>query len=199
MPLILVLIILGIGASNANMMSERQAAAANQTAHDQTAISQADPNIRLSDTPKSFGKKKYTWLSTGRSWHSQRSICKSSYGGDLASILSYAEFEKIAQEFHAELHKSCMWVGAMLHLHGTNDFTNNWYWLTGEPLSPMHKKWYNDGAGTNYPESGSTSLGCVNMARDGNMKEGNGPSLYPRTCSTGCFALCEMSAPPSEN
>jgi len=199
MPLILVLIILGIGASNAKTMSERQAAVANQTAHEQTAIRQAEPSIRLAYPTKSFGKKKYTWISGSRSWNNQRSVCNSGNYGDLASILSYAEFEKITQEFHAQLHNQCTWVGAKLHLQGTNDITNNWYWLTGEPLSPMHKKWQNNGAGTKYPASGSKSRDCVYIDESGNMREGNGPSLYPHPCTSGCYALCEMSAPPSEN
>ena len=150
------------------------------------------------DNAKSFGKRKYTWLSTTGSWSTQRSRCKSKQM-DLASILSYAEFDKIVEAFHMEiLNKGCMYVGAQLHLHGTSDFIHNWYWVTGEPLSPSYRKWYNYDT-VQYPASGSTSKGCVTIHSDGNMREGNTPSLYQRSCSDGCYALCETSAPPSEN
>jgi len=207
MQLILVLIILGIGASNAKMMSDatavKQAAAANPTAgnqmvHNQTAISQAGPSIRLSDKVIPFGKKTYRFISTSMKWYEARTHCRRNNYGDLVSILSYAKFEEIVQKFHAEIFLGCMWVGAQLHLQGGKDFTNNWYWVTGEPLSPQYKKWYNSGT-SNYPSTGSISYVYAYIQITGNMREGNTPSLSATSSGGKCRSLCEISVKPSES
>jgi len=171
----------------------RQAAEANQT-----AISQADPSKRLADKEITSGKKKYIYVANPtKSWHDARGECKKR-GGDLASFLSYAEFEEVVEKFAWEIHWSVPWVGARMHLpSGITDVKNNWYWVTGEPLSPEYKKWYNDGR-TEYPKDGSTSNQCAYIQSTGNMKEANGPSLYPAGCGGGARYLCEIPVKPSE-
>jgi len=169
----------------------RQAAEANQT-----AISQADPSIRLSDASYTIGKKKYVYQSKGMAWSTARTKCMEQ-GGDLASFLSYAEFEEVVQKFWRYIHRGNMWVGAHMHLHNTQDHKNNWYWVTGEPLSPFYKYWYNNG-GTHYPDEGSTSYKCAYINANG-YRSGNGPSLAVNTCSITNKSLCEIPVKPSES
>jgi len=173
----------------------RQAAEANQT-----AISQADPSKRLAVNDKEItsGKKKYRYVaSPTKSWDAARLECKRR-GGDLASFLSYAEFEEVAEKFAYEIHWNVPWVGARMHLpSGITDVKNNWYWVTGEPLSPDYKKWYNNG-NTEFPKDGSTSSQCAYIQAYGNMEESNGPSLYPGGCSSSLRYLCEIPVKPSE-
>jgi len=181
----------------------RQATEANQTvavnqtaAANQTAISQADPSLRLSDSSVTIGNKTYTVQTTSWTWDTARGQCQLK-GGDLASFLSYAEFQKVIPKFAGINHKKVLWVGARLWLQGTTNFIDNWYWVTGEPLSPFYKKWYN--FEENMPSSGSKSRDCAIVRKDGNMKEGNGPSLYPYACSNTYYSICEIPAKPSES
>merc|ERR1711974_404716 len=96
------------------------------------------------DKEITIGKKKYKYVNSPlQNWHTARGKCKN-LGGDLASFLSYAEFDKVAKAFAWEIHYSHPWVGAKMHLpSGKTDHKNHWYWVTGEPLSPKYKKWYN--------------------------------------------------------
>jgi len=171
----------------------RQAAEANQTAGNQ-----ADPSKRLADKTITTGKKKYVYVAKGLAWSSARGKCKQ-LGGDLASFLSYAEFNEVVEKFAWEIHNSSPWVGAKLHLpSGSTDYKNNWYWVTGEPLSPEYEKWYNNGD-VKYPGSNTASNMCAFIQKNGNMREGNGPSLKPASCSVGRHCLCEIPVKPSES
>jgi len=178
-----------------------QTAAANQLTSNQKAISQANPSKRLASSDKeiTIGKKKYKYVaSSSQTWHNARGKCKN-LGGDLASFLSYAEFDEVAKKFAYEIHSNVPWVGAKMHLpSGTTDHKNSWYWVTGEPLPPQYKKWYNNG-GTQYPKDGSSSNQCALLNRDGNMREGGGPSLLPTSCSSKYKYLCEIPVKPSES
>jgi len=181
----------------------RQAAEANQTAAVnqmvgyQKAISQADPSKRLADWEKMIGKKKYIYVTKSTAWSNAQGICKKK-GGDLASFLSYAEFDKVTKKFAYEIQWSYPWVGAKMHLPSGSDHKNSWYWVTGEPLSPFYKKWYNYG-GKNMPKDGSTSYQCAYINKIGNMREGNGPSLYPDSCGGSRYFICEIPVKPSES
>jgi len=171
----------------------RQAAEANQT-----AISQADPSKRLADKEITSGKKKYRYVANPtKSWHDARGECKKR-GGDLASFLSYAEFEEVVEKFAWEIHWSVPWVGAKVQMpSGKTDYKNHWYWVTGEPLSPEYKKWYNNGD-NQHPGSASNSYHCAWIYPHGNMREANGPSLYAYDCSSAQRYLCEIPVKPSE-
>jgi len=170
----------------------RQAAEANQTAGNQ-----ADPSKRLADTTiGTVGNKKYVFQSKTMDWYTARRMCMQQ-GGNLASFLSYAEFDRVTLKSQFYIHTYTMWVGARLHTRGTSDFTNNWYWVTGEPLSPFYNKWYNYGS-THMPSSGSTSSDCTYINSNGNMFD-NGPSLYPAACGNKYYSLCEIPAKPTES
>jgi len=76
----------------------RQAAEANQTAGNQ-----ADPSKRLADTTIAVGNKKYVFQSKAMAWSTARGNCMAQ-GGDLASFLSYAEFDRVIQKFQYYIH-----------------------------------------------------------------------------------------------
>jgi len=204
----LVLIIAAFSASNARMMAEPNAAnqtaapvptSANQTAAvptatNKTALSQADPSYRLAatDYTKTFmvGNTTYhfTDVKAGKDWFTARSKCLDK-GGDLAVILSYYEFDQVAKNLLAPMHKSdAVWLGA--RKIGT-DYKNSWHWVSGEPLSPKFRKWYNSYDGKKAPNKAESCQAAI-MKYSGNYREGNGPSIGCSTKSSGYSYLCEM-------
>jgi len=209
----LVLIIAAISASNARMMAEPIAAnqtATNQTAPVQTSANQTAVNktaedlIALSHRLSAAASNTFTIEGTTykyfdvkkrADWRTARTNCLE-LGGDLAAILSYGEYEKIAKNLLFQLYKyDVMWVGAKRQ--GDNCFTD-WRWVSGEPLSNKFKKWYHTKDGSdNYPKNGCSD--CVYMTEEGNYNEGNGASLLYSTCTTTYPYLCEIPETSEES
>jgi len=215
----LVLIIAAFSASNARMMAERNAAnqtapvptsanqtaavptATNQTAANKTSLSQADPSYRLAtDYTKTFkvGDTKYKFIDykAKQTWTNARSKCLD-LGADLAVILSYAEFDQVAKNLLAPMHKSdAVLIGAKKI--GT-DYKNSWHWVSGEPLSPKFRKWYNSYDGETTRPSKSESCQVAYMERSGDYREGNGPSISCTTTSDALSYLCEFPKTAEES
>jgi len=218
----LVLIIAAFSASNARMMAEPNAAnqtaapvptsanqtaavptATNQTAANKTSLSQADPSYRLQAAAKDYSftfmveNTTYHYVRPGAAWSTARSKCLDlGAGADLAVILSYAEFDQVAQKLLAPMHKiNGVWLGASKI---GSDYKNSWHWVrTGEPLSPKFRKWYNSYDEQTTKPSKAESCQAAFMRYDGDYEEGNGPSIdcYPKS-----FAypfLCEIPAEES--
>jgi len=219
-----VLIIAAFSASNARMMAEPNAAnqtvapvqtsanqtaavptATNQTAANKTSLSQADPSYRLqlrqlaTDYSKTFtvGDMTYKFVDKELNWLSARRKCLD-LGGDLAVILSYAEFDQVAKILLAAMHKSVVWLGA--HRIGpAADFKTNWHWVTGEPLSVKFRKWYNSYDGeSKHPHKGADCEAAY-MQREGDYKEGNGPSIGCVSKSYTASYLCEFPKTAEES
>jgi len=215
----LVLIIAAFSASNARMMAERNAAnqtapvptsanqtaavptATNQTAANKTSLSQADPSYRLAtDYTKTFkvGDTKYKFIDykAKQTWTNARSKCLD-LGADLAVILSYAEFDQVAKNLLAPMHKSdAVLIGAKKI--GT-DYKNSWHWVSGEPLSPKFRKWYNSYDGESKGPSKSAGCQVAYMQYSGNYREGNGPSIGCTSTGDAQSYLCEFPETAEES
>jgi len=219
----LVLIIAVFSASNARMMAERNAAnqtapvptsanqtaavptATNQTAANKTSLSQADPSYRLQaaananakDYSKTFtvGDMTYKFVDKPQNWDNARRKCLD-MGGDLAVILSYAEFDQVAKILLAALHKSDLWLGARKI---GSDYKTSWHWVTYEPLSTKFRKWYNSYDEQIKHPSRAETCQAVAMHRDGDYREGNGPSLICASKAVATPFLCEMGETAEES
>merc|ERR1711911_176905 len=67
-------------------------------------------------------------------------------GGDLASVLSYKEFDGVAAKLELLIGRNhLVWAGAKMQ---GNDLMNDWKWLTGEPLPIKFQKWRRHDDGT---------------------------------------------------
>merc|ERR1712002_43355 len=93
--------------------------------------------------------KTYVYIHRKETWENARTACQGLGGdfklnGDLASILSYKEYDRILDKLPTD---ECdyIWIGARWkeELTGTENFKHNWFWLTGEPLPFNHARWYN--------------------------------------------------------
>ena len=100
-------------------------------------------------------------------------------------IGSYREFDEIASSLKRVGHIGYVWVGAKMM---GNDLKNDWYWTSGEPLSPNFKKWAN-GA---LPEPDYLEHKCALIKMNGNQRENNGPSLATWSCSSQAYSLCQV-------
>merc|ERR1712126_127920 len=96
------------------------------------------------------GGKSYVLGLEAKTWQEARAACKN-LGGDLASSISYKEFDGIVAAAKASKTKDnpknkwafCVWVGAYRNKGNTGN--NGWKWITGEPLSSKYAKWYAHG------------------------------------------------------
>jgi len=215
----LVLIIAAFSASNARMMAEPNAAkqtatnqtapvptSANQTgavptATNQTAANKTSYRLQLrqlaTDYSKTFtvGDMTYKFVDKPQNWDNARRKCLD-MGGDLAVILSYAEFDQVAKILLAALHKSNLWLGARKI---GSDYKTSWHWVTGEPLSTKFRKWYNSYDEQKHDPSRAETCQAVAMHRDGDYREGNGPSLVCASKAVASPFLCEMGETAEES
>jgi len=219
----LVLIIAVFSASNARMMAERNAAnqtapvptsanqtaavptATNLTAANKTSLSQADPSYRLQAAANAkakdhsftftVGDTTYHYVWPKADWGAARSKCLDK-GGDLAVILSYAEFDQVSKKLLAPMHKlNAVWLGASKI---GSDYKTSWHWVrTGEPLSPKFRKWYNSYDEQTKKPSRAQGCQAAFMRYDGDYLEGNGPSIDCNPLSTALPYLCEIPAEES--
>jgi len=94
--------------------------------------------------------KTYNLILERKGWQSARAACQD-LGGDLASPISYSEFDGIVAAIRSVRIQGplpearCFWIGAYrrrLDYDYTYDLKNDWYWITGQHLSPNYAKWH---------------------------------------------------------
>ena len=106
-----------------------------------------------------------------KTWTEARKECQG-MGADLASPLSYNEFDEIIASIQEtdERRVVTVWIGA--RLNGT-DIRNDWYWISGEPLPVNYLKWADF-------EPDNVIDGCAFMA----YARGYSPDLRTWTCDS---------------
>merc|ERR1712168_641743 len=98
----------------------------------------------------SVGCKSYVLVLGSTGWNAARLACQG-IGGDLASPISYKEFDGIVaavKSSRATGDAQYVWVGAKLEIETAG--TDGWEWITGEPLpageknkgTPRYAKWH---------------------------------------------------------
>ena len=138
--------------------------------------------------PVPVSGKAYLYLPSKLNWNDAREACRD-LGGDLAVIGTYREFEEIIPSLvQYNTHGGLIWVGAKLR---GKDLMNDWYWVSGEPLSTKFKKWINKNGKITEPDV--LSHDCAVIIMRGNERENNGPSLATIPCSTSArISLCQI-------
>ena len=125
--------------------------------------------------------KTYFLIKEAKSWDNARRTCQG-LGGDLAVVMSYNDFDALGRKLFSEglLEKGVWpWVGGKIN---GNDYKNDWYWVSGEPLSSKNAKFINNGEVNTEPESYGGG-DCVIIRDDGNRRENNGPSFATVYCT----------------
>merc|ERR1712168_1098436 len=117
------------------------------------AASQPETKVKRQDDQSvtkafSVGWKSYVLVLGSRGWNAARTACQN-VGGDLASLISYKEFDGIVaavKSSRATGDAQNVWVGAKLKDGWTKTETEDgWEWITGEPLpagTPRYAKWH---------------------------------------------------------
>merc|ERR1712168_676271 len=115
------------------------------------AASQPETKVKRQDDQSvtkafSVGCKSYVLVLGSTGWNAARLACQG-IGGDLASPISYKEFDGIVaavKSSRATGDAQYVWVGAKLV--DKTKIINGWEWITGEPLPattprPRYAKW----------------------------------------------------------
>ena len=122
--------------------------------------------------------KVYLYLPTKSSWYDAREACRK-WGQDLAVITTYKEFDEILPKLPRDVGE--FWVGAKLE---GNDVKNDWYWVSGEPLSPKFNQWYRT-------EPDILADDCALLRPYGDRPEYSGKLGTIECDYTGNFPLCQ--------
>merc|ERR1711951_52409 len=111
------------------------------------------------------------------SFTAARTFCQNLHG-DLASALSYEEFDLLVKHHLVpdDFRDEYIWVGAKRSGEDTtNTIKTDVYWITGEPLPPSYKKWWQPGGVNSYTEPDDHCCGVIHV--NGNVREGDGPAM----------------------
>jgi len=141
-------------------------------------------DVSVQKTFKVEGKF-YIFINQKKSFDQARSVCNE-LGGDLASILSYKEFDGIISKLEL-ISKKLVWVGAKLR---GSDLMNDWEWLTGEPLPIKFRKWRRNDDGT-IREPDLLTHNCALIAFQENLNNEPHLATVPCTGSPRNF-LCQI-------
>ena len=126
------------------------------------------------------------------SFTAARTFCQNLHG-DLASALSYEEFDLLVKHHLVpdDFLTKYIWVGAKRSGEDTtNAIKTDVYWITGEPLPPSYKKWWQPGGVQSHTEPDSHCCGVIHV--NGNVREGNGPALSTFGENHDFRALCQF-------
>merc|ERR1711942_34961 len=107
--------------------------------------------------------KTYVYINEKKTWTKARTACKA-LGGDLASILSYEEYDKIKEILTNATECKYIWIGAE-RTGSEEDKKHNWFWLTGEPLPFNHAKWYSAAEPNTDHDSHVEKYGLIGTAK----------------------------------
>jgi len=134
--------------------------------------------------------KTYILFTEKKTMSNARATCQA-LGGDLAVLLSYKEFDAVAQNVKHAMSEDANkeggdWIFVGAQLYGV-DLKNDWFWLSGEPLP------YNSGLWARYDhrEPDMKSQRCTVIVNSG-RKETNGPALFTHGCENQNRFLCQL-------
>ena len=99
-----------------------------------------------------------------------REFCKN-MGGDLASALSYKEYDSIVKDHleTADYKNKFIWVGFKRtgEDKSSNKIKADVQWITGEPIPPSFAKWWQPGGSDSHEEPDKHTYGVIHP--DGNV------------------------------
>ena len=106
-------------------------------------------DVSVQNTFKVEGKV-YFFINQLKTFDEARSVCKK-LGGDLASSLSYKEFDAVTAKLKLLGSGALVYAGAKMQ---GSDLMNDWMWVTGEPLPIKFQKWRRNNDGTIWEPNG---------------------------------------------
>merc|ERR1712042_222709 len=149
-----------------------------------TTISAATPALkgknaaRMSEETEVVNGKKVLSEDTISTFEGAREFCKN-MGGDLASALSYKEYDSIVKDHleTADYKNKFIWVGFKRtgEDKSSNKIKTDVQWITGEPIPPSFAKWWQPGGSDSHEEPDKHTYGVIHPT--GNVREGDGRSM----------------------
>merc|ERR1712126_22365 len=141
---------------------------------------------------QAMGKSYVLSEDTISTFEGAREFCKN-MGGDLASALSYKEYDSIVDHLEtADYKNKFIWVGFKRtgEDKSSNKIKTDVQWITGEPIPPSFAKWWQPGGSDSHEEPDKHTYGVIHPT--GNVREGDGPSMAVHTEDKELRALCQF-------